>query len=161
MKLATAAISFAVVFSLGTSPLWAAAKPAHSQSAGKTAPTCAALAFRPVPAGASDGEQTAGMYRSRFARLELRANVQNGTPANYYVMAGGTKLAIAQGVPATVGNCASAKKMPSPQADMASGADSCTGDRFTLVVAHADDKRYALLYAANGGSWKFCSAGMF
>ena len=35
-------------------------------------------------------------------------------------------------------------------------------DRFTLVVSHADDKRYALLYAANGSSsWKFCSAGTF
>jgi len=157
MKTAAAtALSVAVVFGLGASPVWAAAKP-HSQAAAKVAPACAALAFRPVPAGISDGEQTAGVYRSRFARLELRASVQNGTPANYYVMAGGTKLAMAQGVPATVGNCATAKKMPSPQA----GADSCIGDRFTLVIAHADDKRYALLYAANGGSWKFCSAGMF
>ena len=47
--------------------------------------------------------------------------------------------------------------MPMPQA----AVDSCTGDRFTLVVSHADDKRYALLYAATGGSWKFCSAGTF
>jgi hypothetical protein len=47
--------------------------------------------------------------------------------------------------------------MPTPQA----AADSCTGDRFTLVVSHAGDKRYALLYAATGGSWKFCSGGTF
>ena len=47
--------------------------------------------------------------------------------------------------------------MPTPQA----AADSCTGDRFTVVVSHADDKRYALLYAATGGGWKFCSAGTF
>jgi hypothetical protein len=47
--------------------------------------------------------------------------------------------------------------MPTPQA----AADSCTGDRFTLVVSHADDKRFALLYAATGGSWKFCSGGTF
>jgi len=159
MKIAVvAAVSLAVVFGLGTSHGWAAAKPAHANAAaGKAAPSCAALAFRPLLAGASDGEQSAGSYHSRFARLELRANVQNGAPANYYVMAGGTRLAAAQAVPAAVGNCASAKKMPSPQA----GAEPCTGDRFTLVVSHADDKRYALLYAASGGGWKFCSAGTF
>ena len=153
-----AAIVFAVVFGLAASPGWAAAKPTHAHAAaGKAAPSRAALAFRPVPAGASDGEQSAGMYRSRFARLELRASVKSGAPANYYVMAGGTRLASAQSVPAAVGNCATLKKMPTPQA----AADSCAGDRFTLVVSHADDKRYALLYAATGSSWKFCSAGTF
>jgi hypothetical protein len=152
-----AGIAFAVVFGLASSG-WAAAKPAHAQAmAGKAAPSCAALAFRPVAADASDGEQSAGMYRSRFARLELRASVKNGAPANYYVMAGGTRLAEAQGLPVGVGNCATLKKMPTPQA----AADSCIGDRFTLVVSHADDKRYALLYAATGSSWKFCSAGTF
>jgi hypothetical protein len=159
MKIGIAAgIAFAVVFGLAASPGWAAAKPAHAHAAaGKAAPSCAALAFRPVSPGASDGEQSAGMYRSRFARLELRASVKSGAPANYYVMAGGTRLASTQSVPAAVGNCATLKKMPTPQA----AADSCTGDRFTLVVSHADDQRYALLYAATGGSWKFCSAGTF
>ena len=153
-----AAIALAVVLGLAASPGWAAAKPTHAHAAaGKAAPSCAALAFRPVPAGASDGEQSAGMYRSRFARLELRASVKSGAPANYYVMAGGTRLASAQSVPAAVGNCATLKKMPTPQA----AADSCADDRFTLVVSHADDKRYALLYAATGSSWKFCSAGTF
>ena len=151
-----AGIAFAALFGLAASPGWAAAKPAHAHATtAKSAPSCAALAFRPVPAGASDGEQSAGMYRSRFARLELRASVQNGAPANYYMMAGGTRLAAAQNVPVSAGNCATEKKMPTPQA----AADSCTGDRFTVVVSHADDKRYALLYAATGGGWKFCSAG--
>ena len=157
--IATAAC-FAVALGLGISPVWAAATQGHA-AAGKAAPSCAALPFGPVPAGASDGEQTAGMYRSRFARLELRATLQNGAAANYYMVSAGTRLAAAPAVPPAVGNCANAKKMPNPQADAASGAESCTGDRFTLVVSHADDKRYALLYAANGGSWKFCSAGTF
>lgn len=159
MKIGIAAgLAFAVVFGLAASPGWAGAKPAHAHAAaGKAAPSCAALAFRPVPAGAADGEQSAGMYRSRFARLELRASVKSGAPANYYVMAGGTRLASAQSLPPTAGNCATLKKMPMPQA----GSDSCTGDRFTLIVSHADDKRYALLYAATGSSWKFCSAGTF
>src|SRR5437868_15208674 len=118
MKIGIAAgLAFAVVFGLAASPGWAAAKPTHAHAtAGKSAPSCAALAFRPVPAGASDGEQTAGMYRSRFARLELRASVQNGAPANYYVVAGGTRLAAAQGLPEAATNCATLKKMPKPQA---------------------------------------------
>jgi hypothetical protein len=157
MKIGIAAgLAFAVVFDLAVSPGWAAVKPTHAQ-AGKAAPSCAALAFRPVPAGASDGEQSAGTYRSRFARLELRASVKSGAPENYYVVAGGTRLMAAQSLPTTAGNCATLKKMPTPQA----AADSCTGDRFTLVVSHADDKRYALLYAATGSNWKFCSAGTF
>jgi hypothetical protein len=143
----------AVALGVAASPAWAAAKPA----AGKPAPSCAALAFRPVPAGASEGEQTAGMYRSRFARLELRARVQNGAPANYYIVAGGTRLAAAQGLPEAAADCAILKKMPKPQA----ATDSCTGDRFTMVVAHAGDKRYALLYAASGSNWRFCNAGTF
>ena len=90
MKIGIAAgLAFAVVFGLAVSPGWAAAKPAHAHAtAGKAAPSCAALAFRPVPAGASDGEQSAGMYRSRFARLELRASIKSGAPANYYIMVG-------------------------------------------------------------------------
>src|SRR5260370_34037913 len=143
------AVAFAVTASLG----WAAAKPA----AGKPAPTCAALAFRPVPAGSSDGEQTAGMYRSRFARLELRASVQNGAPANYYIVAGGTRLAAAQGLPEAAANCANLKKMTLPQA----ATESCMGDRFTIVVAQAGAKRDAMLYAANGNNWRFCNAGTF
>jgi hypothetical protein len=146
-------IALAVVFAVAASPGWAAAKPA----AGKPAPSCAALAFRPVPAGTSDGEQTAGMYRSRFAKLELRASVQNGAPANYYIVAGGTRLPAAQGLPEAAANCAALKKMPLPQATV----DACTGDRFTMVVAHAGDKRYAMLYAANGSNWRFCNAGTF
>jgi hypothetical protein len=159
MKIAiVAGVVFAAVFSFVAVPESAAAKLAHAQAAaGTSAPSCAALAFRPVPAAAADGEQSAGVYHSRFARLELRASVQNGAPANYYVVAGGSRLAAAQGVPAAVANCAALKKMPAPQA----AADPCTGDRFMLVVSHADDKRYALLYAANGGNWKFCSAGTF
>ena len=155
MKIANIAFgaAFAVVFAVSASPGWTAAKPAP----GKSAPLCAALAFRPLPGGTSDGEQTAGMYRSRFARLELRASVQNGAPANYYIVAGGTRLPAAQGLPEAAANCASLKKMPLPQA----ATDSCTGDRFMMVVAHGDDKRYAMLYAASGSNWRFCNAGTF
>ena len=132
--------------------------PARHATAAKPAPACAALVFRPLPGGTADGEQTAGMYRSRLARLELRGTVQNGTPANYYLMANGGRVAAAgQNPPPAAADCAAAKKMPRPGA----AAASCTGDRFTVVVAHAGDKRYALLYAQSGGAWSFCNVGSF
>jgi hypothetical protein len=56
---------------------------AASPTGGKP-PVCAAITFRALPEGGADGEQTAGLYKSRLARLELRATVQNGTPADYY-----------------------------------------------------------------------------
>jgi hypothetical protein len=132
---------------------WAAgAKPT------KPAPTCAALAFRALPGSSTDGEQTAGLYKSRLARLELRATVQNGAPGNYYLVANGNKLAAAKtSLPPAAESCATAKKMPKPQAASA----SCTGERFEVVIAHAGTQRYALLYAAENATWKYCGAGNF
>ena len=121
------------------------------------APGCAALVFRPLPSGTSDGEQTAGVYKSRFARLELNGTVQNGTPTNYYLSANGKRIAGGAQVPQAAADCATSKKMPKP----GSPQSSCTGEKFTAVAAHAGDKRVALLYALSGGTWKFCDAGAF
>jgi hypothetical protein len=146
-----------VGLALAASGTFAAHKPA-ANAAAKPAPSCAALAFRPLPAGTPDGEQTAGMYKSRRARLELHGTVQNGAPANYYLVANGARIAaVAQTLPPAAGDCAVAKKMPRPDA----AAASCTGDKFTVVVAHAGDKRFALLYAQNLGAASFCGAGSF
>jgi hypothetical protein len=136
---------------------FAAQKPAAPHAAAKPAPSCAALVFRPLPGGTPDGEQTAGMYKSHLARLELRGTVQNGAPANYYLMANGARIAAAQTLPPAAGDCAVAKKMPRPGA----AAASCSGERFTVVIAHAGDKRFALLYAQNAGAASFCDAGSF
>jgi len=131
----------------------AAKAPAH-----KTAPGCAAIAFRPLPAGAADGEQQAGMYKSRYARIELHAEVKQGEPTDYFVVASGKRLSAAPAtLPEAAVSCAAAKKMPKPE----SPASSCTGQRFTVIVAHAGDERLALLYGLDGGSWRFCSAGLF
>jgi hypothetical protein len=106
----------------------------------------------------SDGEQQAGMYRSRHARFELRADVKQGTPTDYYVTTGGKRIAAApSSLPEAATSCAVAKKMPKPEAP----ASSCAGQRFTVVVAHAGNQRLALLYGQDGGSWRFCSAGTF
>ena len=101
---------------------WAASSPGGKPI--KPAPACAAIAFRALPGGGADGEQTAGLYKSRLARLELRATVHNGAPSNYYLVANGNRLAGAKtDLPAAAESCATAKKMPKPQTASA----SCTG----------------------------------
>jgi hypothetical protein len=135
----------------------AAQKPAETPNSAKTAPACAALAFRPLPSGTTDGEQTAGTYKSRFARLELSATVQSGSPVTYYLAADGKRIPGGSPVPQAAADCAAAKKMPKP----GTSQSSCTGERFTSVLVHAGEKRIALLYALNGDTWKFCDAGTF
>jgi hypothetical protein len=131
---------------------------AATKAPGKAAPACAAITFRPLPPGMSDGEQQAGMYKSHHGRLELRGEVKQGTPVDYYVTTGGKRIAAAPAnLPEAAASCAAAKKMPKPEAP----ASSCTGQRFTVVVAHAGVQRLALLYGQDGGSWRFCSAGTF
>jgi hypothetical protein len=135
---------------------WAASSPGGKPT--KPAPACSAIAFRALPGGGTDGEQTAGLYKSRLARLELRATVHNGAPSNYYLIANGNRLAAAKtDLPAAAESCATVKKMPKPQTASA----SCTGERFSLVVAHAGDRRYALLYATENATWRYCGAGNF
>ena len=58
---------------------------AATRAPGKAAPACSAISFRPLPQGMPDGEQQAGMYKSRHGRLELRAEVKQGNPSDYYV----------------------------------------------------------------------------
>ena len=149
----TIAIGVGLALTLAALPAAAA-----TRAPGKAPPTCGAITFRPLPPGMSDGEQQAGMYRSRNGRLELRAEVKQGTPVNYYVTTGGKRVTAAPAsLPEAAASCAAAKKMPKPEAP----ASSCTGQRFTVVVAHAGDQRLALLYGQDGSSWRFCSAGSF
>ena len=149
-------IAVGIGLALGFAALTSAAAtktPAH-----KGPPACGALTFRPVPPGMTDGEQQAGMYRSRYGTLALRATVKQGEPVDYFVIAGGKRLAAAPAsLPEAAASCAAAKKMPAPGAP----ASSCTGQRFTVVVAHAGKERLALLYGLDGANWRFCSAGTF
>ena len=132
----------------------AAAKP----PAGKPPPACAAITFRPLPSGMTDGEQQAGMYKSRHARLALHAEVKQGQPVDYFVVSGGKRLdAGPANLPEAAASCAAVKKMPAPGAP----ASPCTGQRFTVVVAHAGNERLAMLYGLDGGTWRFCTAGTF
>ena len=149
-------IAVGIGLALGVAAATAAAtKPPAAQ---KAPPSCAAIAFRAVPSGMTDGEQQAGMYKSRHARLELHAQVKQGEAVDYFVIAGGKHIAAAPAsLPEAATSCAAAKKMPAPGAP----ASSCTGQRFTVVVAHAGKDRLALLYGLDGTNWRFCSAGTF
>jgi hypothetical protein len=136
----------------------AASKPPAKPTAEKAPPTCAAIRFRAVPTGAGDGEQQAGMYRSRFGRLELMATVKGGAATDYRVSANGKPLEAApQALPASAAACAAKKKMPAPE----QAAASCTGDGFTVVIDHTGNERLALLYGRQGKGWQFCKAGAF
>ena len=146
-----------IAASLGIT-LAAFAAGAAAKGPGKAPPACSAITFRPLAAGMTDGEHGAGMYKSRYGRLELYGKVKQGAAVDYYVLAGGQRLAAASGnLPEAAVSCAAAKKMPKPEAP----ASSCTGQRFRVLVAHAGDQRLALLYGEDGGSWHFCSAGTF
>ena len=149
----TIIVGIGLALALTASPAGAAKTPGKA-----AAPACSAISFRPLPPGMPDGEQQAGMYKSRHGRLELRAEVKQGNPSDYYVTSTGKRVAAAaSSLPEAAVTCAAAKKMPKPETP----ASSCTGQRFKVVVAHSGDQRMALLYGQDGGSWHFCSAGTF
>jgi hypothetical protein len=150
------AVTVGISLALGCTAV--AADAATKPAIPKAPPPCAAIAFRPVPSGMTDGEQQAGMYKSRHAKLELHALVKQGEPIDYFVVASGKRLAAAPAsLPEAAAACAAAKKMPAP----GTPAPSCTGQRFRVVIAHAANERLALLYGLDGSAWRFCTAGTF
>lgn len=125
----------------------------------KGPPACGALTFRAVAAGASDGDQRAGFYRSRYGTLALHTEVKGGQPTDYFVLADGKRLGTAPAaLPDWAVSCAAAKQLPKPEA---AGTSPCTGARFRVVLAHAGNDRLALLYALDGSTWRYCSAGSY
>jgi len=142
---------------LGMMVLSAFAATKHPTTKGP--PACSALTFRAVVSGAGEGEQQAGFYRSRYGTLALHADVKQGQPVDYFVLADGKRLAAAPAsLPEWAANCAVAKKLPKPAAP---GASPCTGQRFRVVLAHDTSQRLALLYAFDGSTWHYCSAGSY
>jgi hypothetical protein len=126
-------------------------------AADKHPPACSAIAFRPVPSGLTDGVQDAGLYKSRFGRIEVKAAVKSGEAQNYYVEVNGKQLGAPNGaLPQTVQACAKAKRLSAP----AKADGACTGDRFTVLIDHSGQQRYILLYGHRGGTWHYCSAGI-
>lgn len=48
----------------------------------KDPPACAAVSFRTIVPGGPDGEQDAGLYKSRFGKIEVKADVKGGQGTN-------------------------------------------------------------------------------
>ena len=105
----------AIGLALGVSA--AAAFGASKHAAQKGPPPCSALTFRAVASGAADGDQQAGFYRSRYGTLALHADVKDGKPTDYFVLADGKRLTAAPAaLPDWAASCAVAKKLPKPAA---------------------------------------------
>jgi hypothetical protein len=150
-------ISACIGLALGMMAVGAFAATKHP--AGKGPPACSALTFRAVASGASDGEQQAGFYRSRYGTIALHADVKRGQPVDYFVLANGKRLAEAPPtLPAPAANCAAEKKLPKPTS---AGASSCSGQRFRVVLARGGDELLALLYGFDGLTWHYCSIGAY
>lgn len=126
-------------------------------AADKRPPACAAVNFRPVSGSPNDGTMDAGMYKSRFGRIVLRAEISGNQAKNYYVEVNGQRPpALSGAVPAAANGCLNSKhvKTPAPSA-----GDACTGERFRVVVATLPKQKLIMLYGLQGDTWKQCSAG--
>jgi len=130
--------------------------PTPSWSQGKQPPSCAAISFRPIPAGMPDGQQDAGLYRSRFGLVEVKGMVKGGQAGDYFVTMNNKKLDAAASLPGSVASCATAKHLPAP----GKAAESCTPDKLSLLIDHSGDKRYFVLYGRQSGSWRVCASGV-
>jgi hypothetical protein len=120
-------------------------------------PNCAAIAFRPILSRSGDGEQDAGLYKSRFGRIEVKAQVKDGVTQKYYVEINGKELgSVAGAPPESLAACASAKRLSAPGVP----DPECTGDQVTVLIDHSGEQRYVLLYVHRAGSWRFCSIGL-
>jgi len=128
-------------------PAWAQAK--------KEPPSCSAITFRPLVPDMGEGEQEAGLYKSRFGRILVKGTVKGGRVESHFVTVNNNHPAPAANLPASVASCAAAKKLPAPGRPV----ESCLGDRLQVLVSHDADKRYVLLYAREAGKWQLCSAG--
>lgn len=126
-------------------------------AAEKAAPACASIAFHPVPAGLTDGQQDAGLYKSRFGRIEVKTNVKGGEAQGYFVEINGKPLGRVPGtLPASVVGCAKLKGLSAPSHPF----QPCVGDRLVVLIGHNADDRYILLYGRSAGVSRFCSAGL-
>lgn len=118
---------------------------------------CASIAFHPVPAALSDGEQEAGHYKAVFGRIDVKALMKGGVAQNYFVEVNGKPLnAISGPLPPSVAACARLKGLSASGKPL----QPCIADRLVVLIGHSADRRYILLYGRPGGAPRFCSAGL-
>lgn len=129
---------------------------AAAATAKKEPPACSAISFRTVPPGTPDGEQDAGLYKSRFAKIELKAEVQGGVAKTYYMVINGKKVEQATTPPALSDGCLTSKNVKLPYQKQPAG--SCTGERFRVVIDRSSGKPVAAFFGLQGNAWAYCNA---
>lgn len=123
----------------------------------KKPPACAAISFRPLNEGMPDGEHMAGMYSSRFGRMELMGTVKGGKPVDYALLVKGKPIEPLKGpVPKSVEPCLKAKNVKVPYQ---SAGDTCVGPRFRVVIDNSGERKLLMLFALSGDEWRLCRAG--
>lgn len=122
----------------------------------KDPPSCAAISFRALPAGGPDGEQDAGLYKSRFGKIEVKADVKGGQATTYYMVLNGRKVDGPASPPKMSDACLKSKHVKLPFARQAAG--TCTGSRFRVVVDRSSGKPVAAFFGLQGEDWAYCSA---
>ncbi|MBM3489060.1 MAG: hypothetical protein FJX68_01210 [Alphaproteobacteria bacterium] len=134
----------------------AALEAAAATKQDKEPPACAAISFRPLAAGLADGVHEAGMYKSRFARIEIMGVVKGGQAADYHMLLNGKKPAEHKGaLPASVEPCLKAKNIGVP---VKAVGGACVGERFRVAIDSSAKQKLLLLFALQGREWKLCSA---
>lgn len=143
-----AILAFSLAAALLASPALAADK--------KGPPSCAAIDFRPVAQGMPDGEQEAGMYRSRFGRIEVMATVKGGQAQDYQAVVNGRPLKAVATLPQAVIDCAATKKIPATTRS----ANPC-GDatKLRVVITQSGADKMIATYGLKGKSWSLCKVG--
>ncbi|MSO76045.1 MAG: hypothetical protein EXQ87_03910 [Alphaproteobacteria bacterium] len=146
----------AVLAALTAGLFWAVAPDTAEAANKKEAPACAQISFRPLVPGAPDGEQAAGLYKSRFGKIEVKANVKGGEAQDYFMTINGKRPAAFGGpLPKHVETCLKAKHVVVP---VKSQTGACLGGRFRVVVDRSAAPHLAMFFGLKGKEWHLCSA---
>jgi len=145
---------------LGCAALALLAAPSFAQTkdAGSAGgpPACSAIKFRPVPAGMTDGEQDAGLYKSRYGRIVVKTDVKGGEAQGYFVELNGKKLtSLAAGAPAHTEACLKEKKI---NVALKPAPGPCVGSALQVVIDRSQAQKVMMLVARKDKGWILCQA---
>ena len=139
--------------------LMAAAALVAGPAQAKEPAACQAISFRPVPSGAPDGVQDAGLKPTKSGRIEIKADVQGGAAKNYFMTLKGNKVDGGDKGPKVSDGCLKAKHVALPYKTQPAGA--CTGERFRVVIEAQGAKKVAQFFGLHGSAWEHCSSATF
>ncbi|CAO3414381.1 hypothetical protein [Azospirillum doebereinerae] len=141
---------------LAAAALAGAAALAAVPAQAKEPPACAAVSFRTIAPGGPDGQQDAGLYKSRFGKIEIKTDVKGGQGTNYVMVLNGKTIEGPANPPKLSESCLKSKHVKIPFAKQPAG--SCTGSRFRVVIDRSGGKAVAAFFGLQGEDWAYCSA---